>query len=94
MARRIDDPKRALALARTIASDIALYNEAKLAGKLDRAALLKALEPEIEQGRQYFDQRVGPDIPVDELYDRAIDEVLAPQRSRKTSKKRRPESVG
>ena len=65
MAQPIDTPERAIRLARTIASDISLYNEEKILRGLTEDKLFTELSDEIEEGRELYRTRVAAD-----LYDR------------------------
>ena len=65
MAAPIDTPERAIRLARTIASDISLYNEEKIVRGLTEDKLFTELADELEEGRELYRARVSP-----ELYDR------------------------
>ncbi len=49
-------------LARTIASDILLYNKKKIAEGLRKDDLFERLEEEIAEGRKLFEARVEPTI--------------------------------
>ena len=64
-------------LARTIASDVALYNQEKVKEGIQNDNLFEILEEELEEGRSLFLSRVSPELPgSDNLYDRAIVDVL------------------
>ncbi|MGF1510946.1 MAG: hypothetical protein ACFB9M_15745 [Myxococcota bacterium] len=54
----IDTPEAANRLARTIASDISLYNEEKIVRAIREDSLFEALEPEIQEGLQLYESRV------------------------------------
>lgn len=67
----------AVRLARTIASDILLYNKDKIAEGLKNDTLFEVLESEISEGRHHFETRVAPEVR--EQYDflaRALVDVL------------------
>jgi hypothetical protein len=76
MAATIDKPDAARRLARAIASDITLYNEAKIDQAIKEDNLFEALEGEIQEGRELFQQRVAPDLHKMNHYDRALVDVL------------------
>ncbi len=64
-------------LARTIASDVALYNQEKVKEGIQNDNLFEVLKDEIEEGRSLFLSRVSPELAEgDNLYDRAIVDVL------------------
>lgn len=72
----IDKPDAARRLARAIASDITLYNEAKIDQAIRDDNLFEALESEIQEGRELFLQRVVPELHKLNHYDRALVDVL------------------
>ena len=49
-------------LARTIASDLLLYNREKVIECLKHDTLFDLLEPEIREGRELYESRVSPEI--------------------------------
>jgi len=64
-------------LARTIASDISLYNEAKILQAIQNDNLFDALAPEIDEGLQLYQSRVAPDLLAStNFYHRAIIDIL------------------
>ena len=58
----IESPDGAKRLARTIASDISLYNEEKIARGVKEDNLFELLEPEIQEGLQLYESRVAPQL--------------------------------
>jgi hypothetical protein len=75
----IDNPERARQLARTIAGDIAIYNEKKVEAGILADNLFEALSAEIEEGRQHYKARVTPEIFALNFFDRAVvDSMLRP----------------
>ena len=52
----------AVRLARTIASDIALYNKDKIAEGLKNDTFFEAIEADLAEGRQHFESRVAPEV--------------------------------
>lgn len=76
MASMIDNPKRARQLARAIASDLTLYHEAKILEGIANDTLFEVMSDEIEEGRELFKSRVTPEIYEQNIYDRAIVDVL------------------
>jgi len=76
MATLIDNAKRARQLARAIASDLTLYNEAKILEGIENDNLFDIMADEIEEGRELFKSRVTPDVYEQNIYDRAIVDVL------------------
>jgi len=73
----IDNPEGAARLARTIASDISLYNEDKIRQAIQADRLFEALASEIEEGLQLYRSRVSPDLlATTNFYHRAIIDIL------------------
>ena len=75
-----DKPERARQFARAIASDIAMYNEAKLTLGVQNDTLFDVLKDEIEEGRHHFKSRVTPEIAATNLFERALVDILLKQR--------------
>ncbi|MEN9800079.1 MAG: hypothetical protein RL653_3776 [Pseudomonadota bacterium] len=76
-----EDKARAIRVARTIASDIAQYNEDKILKGLQQDTLFQLLEDQIEEGREFYRSRVGTELDAATNYfDRAIvDMILKPR---------------
>ena len=72
----IETEEAARRLARAIASDLALYNEDKIADGIRNDALFDVMVDEIQEGRDLFESRVAPDLLGRNLYDRAIIDLL------------------
>ena len=73
----IDDPERARRLARTIISDIAIYNKEEIKRGIQNDTLFDDLAEELERGRKLFASRVTPEIQQSSnLYNEAIVNVL------------------
>ena len=76
----IDAPDRARRLARTIVSDIALYNKEEIVRGIRNDTLFDDLAEEIERGRKLYASRVSMDIQKKtNFYDQAIVDVLVKQ---------------
>jgi hypothetical protein len=86
MASTIDNPKRARQLARAIASDLTLYHEAKILDGISNDTLFEVMKEEIDEGRELFQSRVTPDIFSQNIYDRAIVDVLIKSKGHVKSK--------
>jgi hypothetical protein len=72
-----EDLKAAQRLARTIASDILLYNREKVIEGLRNDTLFDVLAEEIREGRGLFEERVSAEICArHNLLDRALVDVL------------------
>jgi len=77
MAQPIDTPERAIRLARTIASDISLYNEDKIVRGLMSDRLFTELADELEEGRELYRARVSPELyERTNFFDRAIVDII------------------
>ena len=83
----IDKPDRARQFARAIASDLAMYNEAKLVNGIQNDNLFVAMKDEIDEGRQHFKSRVTPEISSTNLFDRALVDILLKQRGQNIKSK-------
>jgi len=87
MAQLIDTPDRALRLARTIASDISLYNEEKIVRGLTEDKLFTELRDEIEEGRELYRTRVAPDLyERTNYFDRAVVDIILKSKGHVKSK--------
>lgn len=72
-----EERMKAMRLARAIASDISLYNEAKIVQGLEQDTLFDVLKDEIEEGRELFKSRVSSEIFTrTNFFDRAIVDVV------------------
>jgi hypothetical protein len=76
----IDKPERARQFARAIASDLAMYNQAKLVSGIQNDNLFDLMKEEIDEGRQHFRTRVSPEIASTNLFERALVDILLKQR--------------
>lgn len=77
MAAPIDTPERAIRLARTIASDISLYNEEKIVRGITEDRLFQALSDELEEGRELYRARVAADLyERTNFFDRAVVDII------------------
>jgi len=86
MATLIDNPQRARQLARAIASDLTLYHEAKILDGISNDTLYDVMREEIEEGRALFKSRVTTEIYGQNIYDRAIVDVLIKSKGHLKSK--------
>ena len=86
MAAIIDNDKRAQQKARAIASDIYLYNKAKIEKALQTDSFFEQLSEFITEGRDLFRSSVTPELFKKNFYDRAIvDRVIRPMGQIKSS---------
>jgi hypothetical protein len=75
-----EEKTKAMRFARAIASDISLYNEAKVVKSIEQDTFFETLKEEIAEGRELFKTRVSPEIYKSNFFDRAIiDVVLKPK---------------
>jgi len=77
MADSIDNVPEAIRLARTIASDLLVYNEEKIAAGLASDDLFERLAMEIDEGHKHFNSRVEAGIRSQTNFlERALVDVL------------------
>jgi len=86
VASQIDKPKRARQLARAIASDLTLYHEAKILDGIANDSLFDVMSEEIEEGRELFKSRVTDEIYQQNIYMRAVVDVLVKSKGHIKSK--------
>ena len=86
MANLIDNSKRARQLARAIASDLTLYHEAKILDGIANDNLFDVMADEIKEGRDLFKSRVTDEIFHQNIYERAIVDVLVKSKGHVKSK--------
>ncbi len=73
----IEEPEKAMRLARAIASDISLYNEEKVLGGIESDTFFDAISAELEEGRQLYQSRVAPALYTStNFYDRAVVDII------------------
>jgi hypothetical protein len=77
---QIEDPDKARRLARTIVSDIALYNRDQIRAGIRDDNIFDLLAEEIERGRKLYVSRVSPEIQRQvNYYNQAIVDILIKQ---------------
>ena len=86
MATLIETTKRARQLARAIASDLTLYHETKILEGIANDSLFDVMHDEIEEGRELFKSRVTAEIYAQNIYDRALVDVLVKSKGHVKSK--------
>ena len=59
---RIEDPVRAVRLARAIVSDVMLYHPVAVRAGIEADDLFERMRPELEEARAWFEARVDPDV--------------------------------
>ncbi len=73
----ITTPEAAWRLARTIISDIALYNKDKVIDGIKNDTIFELLEEELKEGKELFFTRVESDFArQSNIYNRAIVDIL------------------
>ena len=87
MAALIDTPEAANRLARAIASDLSLYNEAKIKEGIENDTFFSALQDEIAEGRAHYESRVDPRLlGSTNFFDRALVDVILARKGHIKSK--------
>ena len=87
MAAMIDTPEAANRLARAIASDLSLYNEAKIKEGIENDTFFSVLQDEIAEGRAHYESRVDPRIlGSSNFFDRALVDVILARKGNIKSK--------
>lgn len=73
----IEEPEKAMRLARAIASDISLYNEEKIRTGIENDTFFDAIAGELDEGRQLYKSRVSPALyGSTNFYDRAVVDII------------------
>ncbi len=87
MGALIDTPEAANRLARAIASDLSLYNEAKIKEGIENDTFFSVLQEEIAEGRAHYESRVDPKIlGSSNFFDRALVDVILARKGHIKSK--------
>lgn len=74
---RITDKDKARRWARTIVSDISLYNQEKIREGIEQDNLFEVLAEELQEGRELYESRVAPEIlETTRFFDLAVVDVL------------------
>lgn len=77
MAVTDEERAKAMRLARTIASDVALYHPDKVLRGIEEDNLFDVLRPEIEEGRDLYRSRVSSELYAETNYfERALADIL------------------
>jgi hypothetical protein len=73
----IEEPEKAMRLARAIASDISLYNEEKIKDGIENDTFFDTVASELEEGRELYKSRLSPELYArTNFYDRAIVDII------------------
>ena len=87
MPALIDTPEPANRLARAIASDLSLYNEAKIKEGIENDTFFTILSEEIAEGRAHYESRVDQKIlGSSNFFDRALVDVILARKGHIKSK--------
>jgi spore germination protein GerM len=87
MGALIDTPEAANRLARAIASDLSLYNEAKIKEGIENDSFFSVLQEEIAEGRAHYESRVDAKIlGSSNFFDRALVDVILARKGHIKSK--------
>lgn len=78
--RLITNPDEARRLARTILSDILLYNQAKVKEGIENDSLFEVLKDELAEGRKYYESMVDESVRRStNFFNEAVADVLLKQ---------------
>lgn len=78
--RMIKNPDEARRLARTILSDILLYNQAKVKEGIEKDSLFDVLTEELAEGKKYYETMVDEEIRKENnFFNEAVVDVLIKQ---------------
>jgi len=78
--RLIKNPDEAKRLARTILSDILLYNQAKVKEGIEKDSLFDVLTEELAEGKKYYESMVDEEIRNStNFFNEAVVDVLLKQ---------------
>jgi hypothetical protein len=78
--RLIKNPDEAKRLARTILSDILLYNQAKVKEGIEKDSLFDVLTEELKEGKKYYESMVDAEVRKDSnLFSEAVVDILIKQ---------------
>lgn len=78
--RLIKTPDEARRLARTILSDILLYNQAKVKEGIEKDSLFDVLTEELAEGKKYYESMVDEELRRDSnVFNEAVVDILIKQ---------------
>ncbi|MGI5861449.1 MAG: hypothetical protein ACOX6T_05255 [Myxococcales bacterium] len=82
-----EEKAKAIRLARAIAQDISLYNEAKIVQGIEQDNLFTVLQDEIQEGRDLYRSRVSAEVfEKTNYFDRAIVDIIVAKKGHIKSK--------
>jgi len=78
--RMIKNPDEARRLARTILSDVLMYNQAKVKEGIEKDSLFEVLTEELAEGKKYYESMVDDEIrQTTNFFNEAVVDVLIKQ---------------
>ena len=77
---------KGMRLARTIASDISIYNEQKIIKGIEQDNLFEVLKDELDEGRELYKSRVSAEIFRMNFFERAINDIVLRSKAHVKSK--------
>jgi hypothetical protein len=87
MNKLITDQEAARRLARAIASDVALYNEAKIKQGIENDTFFEVMAKELQEGRDHYNNKVDPKLrSATNFYEVAIVDVIIKRKGHIKSK--------
>ena len=87
MNKLITDQEAARRLARAIASDVALYNEAKIKQGIENDTFFEVMAKELQEGRDHYNNKVDPQLrAATNFYEVAIVDVIIKRKGHIKSK--------
>jgi hypothetical protein len=86
MPAQLRDDESAKRLARAIASDISIYNEAKIIKGIEEDTLFDILEEQIEEGRAHYNSKVPEEIQMRNYFNRAVVDIILKNKAHIKSK--------
>lgn len=72
----IDDISKAKRFARTIITDIVLYNKPKVEEGIKNDNIFEILDEEIQMGRKLFEERVNTKVINRKIFDKTLIDIL------------------
>jgi len=86
MAMPMRDEESAKRLARAIASDISIYNEAVIIKGIEEDNLFDILAEQIQEGLTHYNEKVPQDIQAKNYYNRALVDIVLKNKAHVKSK--------
>ncbi|AEI14664.1 hypothetical protein Flexsi_1005 [Flexistipes sinusarabici DSM 4947] len=72
----IEDISKAKRFARTIITDIVLYNKSKVEEGIKSDNIFEILDEDIQMGRKLFEERVNTDVIDKKIFDKTLIDIL------------------